>query len=223
MSTYVALSSQASGTLRIHRLTHTSAITSLPRDLHSHSIARLSFPGTITHFSFADDNALLVLLHAEKSPSTRNSADNAEETTGHRILRIPYAASQSFAPSSGDGATQIPYTTCLSSATAQHILPTGSPISSLKKDTTHISLAAVQTYTIHVFASGERFVPHKIVVNGRKERRVVVVLARDGKHYRVLDLEYPGQRGEDGDGEGFLEEDGFLDRDGEGDTVMSGL
>lgn len=52
--------------------------------------------------------------------------------------------------------------------------------------------------------------PHKLVVNGRKGRRVLVVLAQDGKHYRVLDLESVGGEGVDDSGE-----------DGEGDTIMS--
>lgn len=42
---------------------------------------------------------------------------------------------------------------------------------------------------------------------------MVVVLAEDGKHYRVLDMDYPSERKEEGEGE--VGEDG--------DTVMSGL
>ena len=62
-------------------------------------------------------------------------------------------------------------------------------------------------------------------MNGRRERRVVVVLARDGRHYRVLDLDCAGLRrgeggGEEGETEILLEGEGG---DGEGDTVMSGV
>ena len=41
-----------------------------------------------------------------------------------------------------------------------------------------------------------------------------MVLAEDGKHYRVLDMDYPSQR-EEGEAEDEVGEDG--------DTVMSGL
>ncbi|KAF2622501.1 hypothetical protein BU25DRAFT_402517, partial [Macroventuria anomochaeta] len=57
ISTYIALASPSSpATLHIHRLTHLSSITSLPRDLRSHSIASLSFPSgsSILDFKFAD-------------------------------------------------------------------------------------------------------------------------------------------------------------------------
>lgn len=46
----------------------------------------------------------------------------------------------------------------------------------------------------------------------------MVVLAEDGKHYRVLDLDYPSQREEEDD-----ETEVEVDEDVEGDTVMSGL
>jgi anaphase-promoting complex subunit 4 len=43
-------------------------------------------------------------------------------------------------------------------------------------------------HTRHVFEG--RFTPLRLVVNGRKGRRVVVVLGSDRKHYRVLDLDF---------------------------------
>jgi anaphase-promoting complex subunit 4 len=43
-------------------------------------------------------------------------------------------------------------------------------------------------HTKHVFE--RRFTPLKLVVNGRKGRRVAVVLGSDCKHYRVLDLDF---------------------------------
>ena len=73
----------------------------------------------------------------------------------------------------------------------------------------------MQQYTIHVFEREGRFTPAKLVVNGRKGRRVIVVLAKDGKHYRVLDMDYPNQQEEE-------ETEGEGDGD-DGDTVMSGL
>lgn len=215
LSTYVAISAAASKTLTIHRLAHASVITSLPRDLHSHSIVSLSFPGTITSFSFADDSSLLVLLHTPESSSSTTS--EGKDIAGHRILRIPYATSHTMS-SSANSNESIPYTTLPADTASKHLLPTGTPPSSVQE--TAVEAEQVRKYTIHVFAQGERFVPHKLVVNGRKGRRVVVVLAKDGKHYRVLDLDYPGR----GDGhEGDERAEGKGGEDEEGDTVMSGL
>lgn len=216
LSTYIAISAASSKTLTIHRLTHASSISSLPRDLYSHSIASLSFPGKITSLSFADDSSLLVLLHTPASSPHLPSPHASKAITGHRILRIPYNT-----PTDDTSPAHIPYTTIPTAQAANHVLPAGSPPPPVEE--TSLSAEQVRTYTIHVFAAGERFVPHKLVVNGRKGRRVVVVLAEDGKHYRVLDLDYAG-RENDVDGEGARvgneDEDG---EDGEGDTVMSGL
>lgn len=87
----------------------------------------------------------------------------------------------------------------------------------------HISLKQLQDLTIHVFEPEARFAPKELVVNGRKGRRVVVVLARDGKHYRVLDMDYPSwrERDDDEDREGTEMETEGVGEDG--DTVMSGL
>jgi anaphase-promoting complex subunit 4 len=57
-----------------------------------------------------------------------------------------------------------------------------------------------------------RFTPLRLVVNGRKGRRVVVVLGSDRRHYRVLDLDY---------GEGAVEEDD-VEGEGEGGDVEMG-
>jgi anaphase-promoting complex subunit 4 len=58
------------------------------------------------------------------------------------------------------------------------------------------------------------------VVNGRKGRRVIVVLGSDRKHYRVLDMDFKkkstGKSGK-GMGEEGNESDGESDRDEEGE------
>jgi anaphase-promoting complex subunit 4 len=57
-----------------------------------------------------------------------------------------------------------------------------------------------------------RFTPLRLVVNGRKGRRVVVVLGSDRKHYRVLDLDF--KKGD--------EEDEASEGEEEGDVEMGG-
>jgi anaphase-promoting complex subunit 4 len=75
-----------------------------------------------------------------------------------------------------------------------------------------ITTDMVEQYTRHVFEG--RFTPLRLVVNGRKGRRVVVVLGSDRKHYRVLDMDYrkTGKRvdessGSEDDGEGDDDDD----------------
>jgi len=67
-----------------------------------------------------------------------------------------------------------------------------------------------------------RFTPMKLVVNGRKGRRVIVALGDDRKHYRVLDMDYRMKKDkEDGDEySGTGTESEAEDRDG--DVEMGG-
>ena len=57
----------------------------------------------------------------------------------------------------------------------------------------------VRKYTRHVFEG--RFTPLKLIVNGRKGRRVVVVLGSDRKHYRVLDMDFRSRKTNETEGE----------------------
>lgn len=215
ISTYITLAAPSSpATLHIHHLTHAPSITSLPRDLHSHSIASPTFPPgtTILDAKLADDTTLLVLIHCTPSKRTAKSANDDPDIHGHRILRIPYNTTAH---------TETPplsYHSLPTAETANHLLPGGSAPASSSRVVTQLSPAMVQQYTIHVFEREGRFIPDKLVVNGRKGRRVVVVLAKDAKHYRVLDMDYPSQREEE---EGVTEIEGEVGEDG--DTVMSGL
>jgi anaphase-promoting complex subunit 4 len=82
----------------------------------------------------------------------------------------------------------------------------------------------VHGFTRHVFEG--RFTPLKLVVNGRKGRRVVVVLGSDRKHYRVLDMDFRkgGKRILDeglAEGEGDSEEQGGEGEEDE-DVEMGG-
>ena len=81
----------------------------------------------------------------------------------------------------------------------------------------------VEKYTRHVFQG--RFTPLKLIVNGRKGRRVIVVLGSDRKHYRVLDMDYRMKKKnkenyDEGDGSESESESEAEDRDG--DVEMGG-
>ncbi len=49
----------------------------------------------------------------------------------------------------------------------------------------------LSTYTWHEFPMGVSWTPQRIEVNGRKGRRAICVIAEDGFHYRVYDLDSP--------------------------------
>lgn len=51
-------------------------------------------------------------------------------------------------------------------------------------------------YTWQEFPEGVSWTPERLEVNGKMNRRVICVLAQDGFHYRVYDLDSPSA-GED--------------------------
>ncbi|KAH8731637.1 anaphase-promoting complex, cyclosome, subunit 4-domain-containing protein [Phaeosphaeriaceae sp. PMI808] len=174
--------------------TSTMHIHRLSHSLSTHAIASLSFPtrSRILDVKFADDASLLVLIHLQLQP---------DKTT--LILRIPYTKLDMGHP-----------------AVAVHdaLLPGGVRIPESGRAKINISPELVRTYTRHVFEG--RFTPLKLIVNGRKGRRVIVVLGDDRKHYRVLDMDFrkrgTGDDSSDGDESG-------VDEDGDGDVEMHGL
>ena len=81
----------------------------------------------------------------------------------------------------------------------------------------------ITKHTRHVFEG--RFTPLKLVVNGRKNRRVVVVLGSDRKHYRVLDLDFKSRKGGEKEEDGADAGDGATSEessDAEGDEGQGG-
>ena len=48
-------------------------------------------------------------------------------------------------------------------------------------------------YTWQEFPQGVSWTPERLEVNGRKGRRAICVLAQDGFHYRVYDLDSPSE------------------------------
>ncbi|KAF2827848.1 hypothetical protein CC86DRAFT_380848 [Ophiobolus disseminans] len=191
-ATYIALTTPTTPAIHIHRITHTTKETTL-------APSTLTFPpGTnILDAKFADDDVLLVLLHTP--------ADTSE----YLILGIPYISPSTLSPAP----PLIAYTP---TPLAPPFLPAGTPTPPSHRTTTAITTEQIHQHTRHVFEG--RFTPLKLVVNGRKGRRVIVVLGSDRKHYRVLDMDFRkggGMVGGSEDGE----EDG---EESEGDVEMGG-
>ena len=218
MSTYVAVSSPSSpALLHIHRLSHAQSISNLQRDIHAYAISTLDFSSAsqstkdikILDAKFADDAFLLILLQL---PVEDKSLSNV-------IVSLPYT------PAANDVPHQhllITYTPLPQSSLQQHLLPQGTPPSS-PRNKTSLTRELIQKHTQHVFEG--RFTPMKLVVNGRKGRRVIVVLGDDRKHYRVLDMDYRMRKknkedGDEGSGSGSGGESDAEDRDG--DVEMGG-
>jgi anaphase-promoting complex subunit 4 len=53
-----------------------------------------------------------------------------------------------------------------------------------------VSIADMQQYIKHTFASGDWLKPSKFEVNGRKNRRFVIVLGEDCRQMRIFDLDF---------------------------------
>jgi anaphase-promoting complex subunit 4 len=102
------------------------------------------------------------------------------------------------------------------------LLPEGIHLPEDLRTQVDVDAEMVHTCTRHVFEG--RFTPLKLVVNGRKGRRVVVVLGSDRKHYRVLDLDFRKggarilEEREEGEGDSDEVDDGEDE-----DVEMSGL
>lgn len=61
----------------------------------------------------------------------------------------------------------------------------------------------------HTFDHKDRFIPDVMDVNGRKGRRVVCVLGKDSRAYKVFDLDPLGDLGAEGDGPDITEHGTF--------------
>ncbi|KAJ5047724.1 anaphase-promoting complex, cyclosome, subunit 4-domain-containing protein [Bipolaris maydis] len=196
MSTYILFSSKSTPAhLHIHRLAHAHSISHLARDLHSHAISTLDFSTgdnsstKILDAKFADDENLLVLL--QLSPSDGDRKKHSKPT--NVIVSLPYTpttVSPMDKQHQQHQKEQLIYFTPISSPAAvpSCLLPQGKPVAHSSRQTIPVTPEDVEKYTRHVFEG--RFTPLKLVVNGRKDRRVIVVLASDRKHYRILDMDY---------------------------------
>tara|TARA_R110002003_G_scaffold244_4_gene17421 strand:+ start:5584 stop:6009 length:426 start_codon:yes stop_codon:yes gene_type:complete len=139
------------------------------------------------------------------------------------ILSIPYSPTPAATTTTTTTNPPLSYTPIPPASLPSLLLPTGTPTEA--GHTVALDAAAIQQYTRHVFEG--RFTPLKLVVNGRRGRRVIVVLGSDRKHYRVLDMDFRKRegRGEEGEGSEDEDEDGAgegVETDGDGDVEMVG-
>ncbi|KAF2715427.1 hypothetical protein K504DRAFT_457593 [Pleomassaria siparia CBS 279.74] len=224
ISTYIStvLESQP-GQLNMHRLTHAPSITGLPTDLLAYAATILAFPdgAKVLDAKFVDDEEILVLLSYEAAPDAvegeeekkkKKKKDAATTTTTCVLLSIPYIQSRRTTTTSSSATTTttttttrlpipsqtIPFNPLPPTSFPSHLLPSGSPTPLHLRTRVFVTPEWVEQCTRHVFE--RRFTPLKMVVNGRKGRRVVVVLGSDMKHYRVLDLDFKGKKTEDDEG-----------------------
>ena len=169
----------------------------------SHAISTLSFPrgSAVLDAQFADDAHLLVLLQTPTlAPSSSTKPNENENENENLILSIPYTSNSA-----------VTYTPIPDPTLPSTLLPDGQRAPDSVRVNHDITPDMLDKYTRHVFEG--RFTPLKLVVNGRRARRVVVVLGSDRKHYRVLDLDYRSGAGgseggnEEGEREGDEDED----------------
>lgn len=193
MSTYVVVPSTSQSSVTIHRLSHDARVAVLQTSLRDACATTLTAKGyAILDAKFADDATLLLLVQATTAPKTCS------------LVTLTYVSLPTV------HTHPISYRSLPAASTPSTFLPSGHAPSAKARHAIHLSRADVETHTRHVFEG--RFTPLKLVVNGRRGRRVVVVLGSDRKHYRVLDLDF-------GEGVELGEEDGS---EGDRDVEMGG-
>ncbi|KAF2442899.1 hypothetical protein P171DRAFT_522584 [Karstenula rhodostoma CBS 690.94] len=202
ISTYVALPTATTPgpSITIHRHTHDPRIASLPSSLRASSITSLQTEShDILDAKFADDVTLLLLLQ---------STDAAKACS---IISFPYtpAGNEALATKADQ---VVAYSTITSNTVQPTLLPGGHALPSSAHHTIELTAEMLSKHTRHVFEG--RFTPLRLVVNGRKGRRVVVVLGSDKKHYRVLDLDFTEKRGGEEGGGGSSDEDSDVEMGG---------
>jgi anaphase-promoting complex subunit 4 len=150
------------------------------------------------------------------------SSDEEEDAKPCLILALPYSYT-ALSPSSTntDDAksynAMISYTPVPTPSYPSLFLPDGTSVPDASRGIVSLSVTDIQKYTRHVFEA--RFIPLKLVVNGRKGRRVVVVLGSDKKHYKVLDLDF-AEKGEEKGNEGGTDDSIEGEADGDADVEM---
>lgn len=202
ISTYIALPTAAapSPSIAIHRYTHDARISGLPASLRESSTATLEVKShDILDAKFADDTTLLLLLQ---------SADTVKTCC---IVSMAYTA-----PASESLITKahqvITYSTVPSNNMQKTLLPGGHALPGSAGHVIVLAADRVPNYMLHVFEG--RFTPLSLIVNGRKGRRVVVVLGSDKKHYRVLDLDFTEKGGREGRESEIGDEDSDVEMSG---------
>ncbi|EOA85310.1 hypothetical protein ACJQWK_06430 [Exserohilum turcicum] len=208
ISTYILFASPSTpARLHIHRLTHAHSISHLPRDLYAHALCTLDFSTSspsakLLDAKFADDTTLLLLLQ-------RSHSDRKHQNV---IVSLPYARLESPSPAGDKHHKQlVSYEPIASAAQAATLLPHGEAVAAAARHVIRVTPESVDKYTRHVFEG--RFTPLRLVVNGRKNRRVIVVLGSDRKHYRVLDMDFRVKKKRDSNKGGAGGDDSDSDTD----------
>ena len=98
-----------------------------------------------------------------------------------RLLSLPYR------PSTGDNGRILVYKDLTFSVFETDI--SNGQESNVEVDA-QFDQGFLQSYTKHVFSTSDGFKPAKIEVNGRKNRRICVVLGEDGQEMKIYDLDF---------------------------------
>lgn len=156
---------------------------------------------------FADDSSLLILLQVPLEDKTMSNV----------IVSLPYTLGVN---SMSHEHPIVTYTPLPHASVQQHLLPQGTPPPSLSRNNIAITRETIERHTRHVFEG--RFTPLRLEVNGRKGRRVIVVLGSDRKHYRVLDMDFRMKKDKDSRDDVSWNGSDSEAEDGDGDVGMGG-
>lgn len=180
ITTYIAIVPKHNrNEIRLHRLVHADVFDDAAKSVHASEAVTLSLGnGEVTDVKFVDDSCLIALYRTQDASYILNftystaaapSLPSSLSSSSTTLPNLPYCArTTSFA------SIQLPHGRA---DEARHVLDLSTP-------------ERLRSYVKHVFPARERFVPVRLEVNGRKDRRVVCVLGEDLRHYKVFDLDY---------------------------------
>jgi anaphase-promoting complex subunit 4 len=171
----------------LHRIDHADPFDEVARAaLGKHAVTLRFELEDVVDLKFVDDEQIMFLLKSKglsAAQSFRRSVTNAVADGSSNLLSLPYRSS----PSGPNALFSYSDFTANISKTQ---LPNGRADSITKIRPTVLDKENIQPYVKHVFPTMESFKPAKIEVNGRKNRRVCVVLSEDGKQMRIYDLDF---------------------------------
>jgi anaphase-promoting complex subunit 4 len=166
LSTFVATVGKTNNSqLSLFRVRHSDIFDDVPKSVKSCEAITIGIPeGRIQNLHFLDDCHILVLVEFKKSA---------------RLLSIPISP----ATGASSGLKFAP----VSCTAAEMKWPNGR-VADIKS---HLNLSsdAIETFTKHKFSLDGSFLPKHFEVNGRKDRRLCVMIGQDLRQFGVFDLD----------------------------------
>lgn len=164
LHTYVATTTKKTNSeIKLFKLSHSELFDNVPGSLESCKGLVVKIPGcSIRGIQFGDDNTLFVLVELEKSS---------------RLLCIPLDGTVSQGLQRG--------LVGIHSLAMRWATSSGPNVESKLE----LSVHDIAVYTKHEFTNDGQFIPKHFEINGRKDRRLCVMIAQNIRQFAAFDLD----------------------------------